>query len=59
MTERAGRPGATWETRLVRTERVIPDDADGPAAELDPAEPEPPANRAARRRTTHTPKARR
>lgn len=36
--ERAGRPGANWETRLVRTETVIPDD-----------EPDPRPNRATRR----------
>lgn len=29
--ERAGTPGANWETHLTRTETVIPDDAPDPA----------------------------
>ena len=37
--ERAGRPGITWETLLIRTETVVDDDAPAPA----------PPNRAARR----------
>lgn len=28
--EHTPKPGATWETRLVRTETVIPDDAPDP-----------------------------
>lgn len=28
--ERAGTPGTNWETRLIRTEHVIADDAPGP-----------------------------
>lgn len=37
--ERAGRPGATWDTELVRTEQHIDDDTPDPA----------PPNRATRR----------
>lgn len=37
--ERAGRPGATWDTELVRTEHVVDDDTPDPA----------PPNRATRR----------
>ena len=36
--ERAGTPGVTWQTRLVRTEQVVDDDA-----------PDPTPNRATRR----------
>lgn len=36
--ERAGTPGANWETRLVRTEDVMPENA-----------PDPQPNRATRR----------
>lgn len=39
MTERAGRPGITWNTRLTRTEQTVDDDT---------PDPEPP-NRATRR----------
>jgi hypothetical protein len=41
--ERPGRPGTTWETRLVVVETVIPDDAP------DDAPTTPPPNRATRR----------
>lgn len=45
--ERAGRPGATWEQQLVRTETVIydPDDTSGQVQN----QPSAPPNRATRR----------
>ena len=42
-TEHTPRPGAHWETELVRVERIVPDNA-----------PEPRPNRAARRATART-----
>jgi len=47
--ERAGRPGVTWETTLVRTETVTDDDTDSTTIPgmNDPLPPRP--NRATRR----------
>lgn len=46
--ERAGRPGVTWETRLVRTEQLVDDPEDTSGPDMNQALP-PQPNRATRR----------
>jgi hypothetical protein len=47
--ERAGTPGTTWETRLVRTETVIDDDPENTSGPDMNRPYTPPPNRATRR----------